>query len=125
MYYFKTTRMDRHHMRSARFASQRATNNMIETRRRMSREIGGVEDHIARLTLVCEAMWTLIQDHTELSDEDLFARIGELDDADGQSDLKMTRVAQTCECGAKVPVKMATCQFCGADAPYSTPFDLL
>ena len=125
MFWYGTSRMDRHHMRSARFAVHRGAHNTMETRTRFSRELGGVEDHVDRLALICEAMWTLIEDNTDLTTDDLFAQIAELDDRDGKADLSRQRVAQPCECGAKVPVRAAKCQFCGADAPYSTPFDLI
>ena len=72
-----------------------------------------VNERVDRLLLVVAALWSLLQD-TGLTDEDLAARIRQIDEADGVADGKMTLQATTCtNCGAAVAGELPACQFCG------------
>lgn len=79
---------------------------------------GRVEQLEARLDwtlMVCEAMWSLLKEHTALSDERLIDRITELDMADGKLDGKKARPPATCgACRRTVSQRFPKCIYCGA-----------
>jgi hypothetical protein len=83
-----------------------------------------LHDRVDRLILVLDAMWSLFED-AGYTDEQLMARIEEIDMADGVADGKRTPlVAQCRECGAKIAPGLPACQFCGTalpDAPEEDP----
>ncbi len=81
-----------------------------------------LDDRIDRLTLVIQAMWSLLEEQG-LTQEQLEARILELDGSDGRVDGLVIPDAQTCpECGAKVNPGAGKCQFCGYELGDSSPF---
>ena len=74
-----------------------------------------VNDRVDRLTLVVEAMWSLLEDAGYTADQ-LKARIDEIDGVDGTVDGKRTKPAGLCEsCGSRVAAGMAACQICGGE----------
>lgn len=74
---------------------------------------------------MCEAMWQLIEEYSDLELGDLEQRISELDAVDGWADLRRRRTAIACSCGAMVPVAQLACYFCGAEATPDSPFDMV
>ena len=78
---------------------------------------GRVEQLEARLDwtlMVCEAMWSLLKEHLQLSDERLIDRITELDMADGKLDGKKSRPPATCgTCNRTVSQRFPRCIYCG------------
>ncbi|MFW6059490.1 MAG: hypothetical protein ACODAQ_04880, partial [Phycisphaeraceae bacterium] len=61
-----------------------------------SRNVSHLEDRLERLNLICMAMWSLIQDKTNLTEQDLMQRVKVLDQVDGEADGKTTRSVQKC-----------------------------
>ena len=57
-----------------------------------------LEDRLERLALICMAMWSLVQSETNLTEDDLFERVKEIDLMDGVTDGKITR--QVAQCGS-------------------------
>ena len=91
-----------------------------------------IDSRVNKLALICEAMWQLLKEHTDLNEADLEERIVELDMMDGRLDGKLNRAAaqgppQICpECGARIPNKFNRCQFCGHKSErVLSPFDAL
>ena len=81
-----------------------------------------IDDRVDRLVLVVQAMWALLEE-TGLSEEDLLAKIRELDLADGVEDGKSTRLPVTCSsCGSASPAGRTTCQLCGEPIGEPDPF---
>lgn len=79
-----------------------------------------VDERIDRLVLLVEAMWSLLRDQG-FTDEDLAARLMELDQQDGTMDGRRTPAPSTCRsCGSKVAAGLSACQFCGTEIA-STP----
>ncbi|MBI3270126.1 MAG: hypothetical protein HYZ53_14045 [Planctomycetes bacterium] len=75
-------------------------------------------ESIDRLSLLTRAMWSLLVEHTELTEQDLIARVKHLDLSDGVADGKVR--AQPTECGkckALISPKFRRCIYCGADRP--------
>lgn len=80
-------------------------------------EMLDLHDRVDRLILVLDAMWSLLED-AGYSDEQLKARIEEIDSADGVADGKRTLRAVQCRaCEAKVAPGLPSCQFCGTKLP--------
>lgn len=95
---------------------------IIDQRRRTVQDLADVDERIDRLTLLTEAVWSLLLERTDLTEADLIRRVDELDASDGQRDGRRIRGAATCECGAKVNPKAEVCMFCGAVAPDRSGF---
>ena len=107
--------------------------------RRLTEHLKRLEDELTsetkRLALVCRAMWSLIEENTELTAKDLEARIDELamqqEEEDlclgdlearidelavqeKEEDLGLEDLRIPCpHCGAVLPADRDTCQFCG------------
>jgi hypothetical protein len=81
-----------------------------------------VNDRLDRMTLVIEAMWSLMMDQG-LTNDDLRRRIEELDAADGSVDGRKVSAAHQCpQCEAMVGRGVGHCQFCGYEVGESSPF---
>ena len=81
-------------------------------------------EQLARLGLVCQAMWTLIRERTDLTEKDLLTRVTELDSRDGVLDGRYVKPPIECsKCGAKVARKFNRCLFCGQPSPEASAFD--
>ena len=85
-------------------------------------KIHDLQDRLDRMTLVMEAMWSLMVDQG-LSDADLTTRIEQLDMVDGSIDGRKIPPADECpECGAMVGRGAGHCQFCGHTMGEPSPF---
>lgn len=81
---------------------------------------------LEKLSLVCQAMWTLVQERTGLTDQDLLERVTELDLKDGVLDGKYTKPPVDCpKCDAKISRKFNRCLFCGEEYTDGSAFDTL
>lgn len=119
-------RLHRQHLRNSTSTARHLTNELILGLTKTSREFGDVDDRLDRLVLLCEAMWELMKEETELTDDDLAAKFIELDESDGRQNYRRQRVAQECgSCDAKVPPTRVRCQFCGEPAALSTLFHII
>jgi hypothetical protein len=95
----------------------------LEMRRDLREDTADLHARIDRLTLVNEALWSLLQEASNLTDEHLVDRIHELDESDGNSDGVFRPAASRCyKCDAAVGHGRRTCMFCGAEASGRSPF---
>ena len=79
-----------------------------------TQDLYDIHDRIDRLVLAVSAMASLMEDARVATDEQLAARIREMDESDGTADGKRTVRPTTCGgCGAAVAAGLAACQFCG------------
>jgi hypothetical protein len=79
---------------------------------------------VNRLSLATEAMWSLIQERTDLTDKDLCQRITDLDLEDGVRDDRHKQPPADCpECGAKICREFNRCLFCGYRDPEGSAFN--
>ena len=77
--------------------------------------LADLDARVDRLLLVIEAMWSMLKQdgHT---DEELAARIAEIDKSDGVVDGRRNPPPVTCRsCGSKVMVGIPRCQTCGTE----------
>jgi hypothetical protein len=76
--------------------------------------IRDLEHQIARLNLINQALWELLRDRARLSDNDLMAKIKEVDLRDGVEDGRMTITPLECpKCGRISSSKHWKCLYCG------------
>ena len=83
-----------------------------------------LEDRFERLSLICMAMWTLIQSETNLTEEDLLRRVGEIDLMDGSADGRITRSVTRCgRCDRPMSSRHTRCIYCGSEQLTASVFD--
>ena len=74
-----------------------------------------LDARVDRLLLVIEAMWSMLKEQG-LTDEQLAARIAEIDSSDGVADGRRVIPAVSCRsCGSKVMGGLPRCQICGTE----------
>lgn len=82
---------------------------------RTIQSIQDLEKHVERLALACQAMWELLRDGTELTEEDLEKKMSEVDGRDGKCDGRIASQLLVCPaCGQNTNSKRSTCLMCGA-----------
>ena len=85
---------------------------------------GSVEDRLDRLLLVCSAMWELLREKTGLTEEDLMAKVQEMDLRDGSPDGKVRKQVLKCvQCGRTMSRRHHRCLYCGAQELNPQAFD--
>ena len=76
--------------------------------------MGYLEERLERMEIVCEAMWNLLKDRLEVSDEDMVARIAQLDQSDGVADGRVEREPLRCPiCNRANSRRHDRCIYCG------------
>ncbi len=101
----------------------RAKSNAL-TARVTAEYVRQLEDRIDRLTLICMAMWRLLQKSGQFKEEDLAAEIHAIDLEDGTVDGKVQKPIVKCaNCGKTIPQRNTRCIYCGELRPANTPFD--
>lgn len=79
-----------------------------------SDEMRSLSSQVDRLTLACQAMWELVRERTELTEEDLAQKIEEIDARDGEVDGKMgARIVPCPSCGRNSNSRRSSCVWCG------------
>jgi hypothetical protein len=90
------------------------------------RDVTHLEDRLERLSLVCMAMWSLLQDKTKLTEDDLLERVKMIDLMDGVEDGKATRGVQKCQgCNRVMSARHRKCLYCGAEKLAKSAFDAI
>lgn len=83
-----------------------------------------LEDRLDRLALINMAMWSLLRQQTQLTEEDLMNRVQEIDLLDGQADGRVTRQVLRCaQCGRVMSPRHRRCLYCGHQQLDVTAFD--
>ena len=86
-------------------------------------EIRELTERMDRMTLVCAAMWSLLEE-TGLTQAKLLERIRQLDLADGRADGKISQQVKQCpQCKRAMSLRHARCLYCGAKRLNVTAFD--
>jgi len=80
----------------------------------LKRNVEDLEHHIARLSLLNQALWELIRDQLKLSDADLEKVAREIDLRDGVEDGEISNTPVKCpSCGRVSNSKHYKCMYCG------------
>lgn len=89
---------------------------LLESLARQVHRLGGeVTSEVKKLTRLCQAMWSLLVENTDLTEEDLKTRIDEMARRDEEEEaMGLDELKLTCpHCGAVLPHDLDKCQFCG------------
>ena len=83
-----------------------------------------VEERLNQLKLINMALWSLLKEKTDLTDEDLIARVQEIDISDGHLDGKVhVALVQCPRCQQTLSKKHHRCLYCGYEPEITTAFD--
>lgn len=107
-------------------------NNIEKTADRAGVKVHGTDHVLAqiqrkidRLSLTNQAMWELLRDHSDLTEEELIAKVLEIDSRDGNKDGKMTMQTIDCpSCGRPTNTKRSNCVICGAEFQKKHQFEM-
>ncbi len=67
------------------------------------------------LTLVTQTLWELLEQHTNLTQEQMYDKMQEIDLRDGEADGKIKKPVFLCNnCGHRVSATYQVCIYCGA-----------
>lgn len=81
-------------------------------------------ENFDRLTLICRAMWELMRERNNLTEEDLLKKVNEIDLLDGILDRKLRNPPRNCsKCGRTISKRHMRCIYCGAESLMDTAFD--
>lgn len=73
-----------------------------------------LEANLAKSMMINEALWEIIRDKLQLTEQDLYEKLNEIDMRDGQLDGKNQRKVVECpSCGHSVSARHAACIYCG------------
>ncbi len=85
-------------------------------------ELRQVEARLDRTLMVCQAMWLLLSEKLGVTEEELIAKINEVDLSDGRLDGKVRRQPLACpKCSRTVSPRFDRCMYCG-QALMADPF---
>jgi len=85
-----------------------------------------LEEKIGRLALINRAMYELLKDSARISDEQLAAKVTEIDLRDGREDGKVTPQQKKCpQCDSMICARFNRCLFCGYIDPDGDPFNTI
>lgn len=84
-----------------------------------------LERRINKLELICMALWSLLRENTDLTDDDLAARVEKIDAMDGSVDGRVAKGQIKCpQCNRVMSSKHEKCMYCGFESqegPFGTP----
>ena len=88
-------------------------------------DLADLTQRVERLSLVCQAMWELLSQHTHISSNDLMRKVVEVDTRDGLQDGRMApRVIQCPKCKNNVNTRRPRCVVCGSVIATKHPFEV-
>ena len=111
--------MQQTHIRKAKSDASEAVRDTTKA----STDIIELEAQVNHLSLVCRAMWSLIRQQTDLSEQMLIARVKDLDLSDGTKDNKFRQTRECYGCGKTIGPKEENCIYCGVKIPIGNAFN--
>lgn len=84
-------------------------------RREAAKQVQELNERLDKVVLAMSALWSLLAEHSKLTEADLARRITEIDMKDGVADGRLTPTPVKCSCGATVCTKFRRCLFCGKE----------
>ncbi len=105
--------------------AERTAERALSKADRYAADIADVRKQIERLSLACQAMWELLRDRTGLTEQDIEAKILEIDARDGQVDGKIGTSSFDCPaCGRPTNSRRSSCLMCGAPFQRQHQFEI-
>lgn len=88
-------------------------------------DVHELEARLQRLSLLCQAMWELLSERGQISNNDLIRRVLEVDGRDGSTDGKIgSRIVDCPRCKNKVNSRHPRCVVCGGMIATKHPFEV-
>ena len=110
---------------AANRASEKRVQNLTGEEARKA-DVRVLEAEIDKLSLICMAMWRLLEERTSLTEKDLLDKVSELDLQDGKADGKLAKPVSRCvACNRVMSRRHTRCLYCGAERLVETAFDVL
>lgn len=95
-------------------AAQQEATSAKHSANRVEAELKTVQANLAKTLLICESLWELLAEKTNLTIDDLHQKLYEVDMRDGVLDGKNQRQAVECpNCRHMVSSRHAACLYCG------------
>jgi ribosomal protein S27AE len=92
----------------------------------LSTELLQQEKRIDKLIMINQALWFFLKEHLNLTEDELFTKVEEIDLLDGKLDGKVKIQAKKCpKCGRVVSLKHDKCLYCGAEHLAETIFETI
>lgn len=83
------------------------------------------ERRLERLALHCQAMWEMLRERAEFSEEEFINKVLEVDLRDGRTDGRMHAKPSECpNCHRMTNSRRATCVICGVELPRTHAFEV-
>ncbi len=96
-------------------AAERAAENADTKADRQAQAVAGLQRQVDRVSLACQALWEILRERTDITEEDLESKMLEIDGRDGMTDGKVGVQAIDCPaCGRKTSSRRSSCVMCGA-----------
>ena len=84
------------------------------TAQRAEQQVKILEANLTKTMMICEALWELLAEKTDLTEQELYQKIFDVDMRDGVQDNKNQRKASKCpNCNRMVSRRHAACLYCG------------
>jgi len=88
-----------------------------------------LENRVDQLSFVCQAMWQLLQEHTDLDEQALLDRVHHLESQHDETQAEQANTQQMREkcpqCERTLNPRHDKCLYCGAGRPIDSAFDLV
>lgn len=117
-------------MYGAMYGAQQAAHASSSARQSASaarsaqRSVDHIEERLDKLLLVNMALWELLKERTDLTEEDLMNKVQQIDMQDGQSDGKVNRPIAKCQqCGRTISARHSKCLYCGTQKRHNSAYD--
>lgn len=95
-----------------------------EERKYGNRQELDLNRRLEKLSLICRAMWTLIQERSNISEKELIERTTEIDLLDGRADGRVSVPAKECQkCGRTIAPHHDRCLYCGGKKLVKSVFE--
>lgn len=84
-----------------------------------------LEGKISSLALACQSLWEVLEEHTDITREQLLEKMEEVDLRDGRKDGKLSPTVDQCaSCGRKTSRRRSICLYCGTKQESNELFGL-
>lgn len=103
------------HINDALSAAETAKRDVAHTDERLHRESLRLEAKIDGLALICQALVEILRDRGGVTEEDIEAKVHEIDMRDGRLDGKLAGAATECpQCHRPAHTRQRICMYCSA-----------
>ena len=87
-------------------------------------EVEKLRESVMQLALINQALWELVRERLDLTDEELKEKASEIDLREGNADGQQASEGRKCpQCGRVMYRRHAKCFYCGAEGFGNTAFD--